>query len=213
MAYLVATIVAQVAADLEDAGFTRWSQDDFVAFYNRAVASVCRHKPDAYTVRGNVQLVAGPIQSLPALGHRLIRPTRNMGANGSDPGSAIRLVDLDSQVDFDPSWYVAEDSTEVSDVLYDDAHPEEFFVYPPAVGYYIEILYAAVPAQADIDGTLPLKDIYYEPVQNFMKGYALQGNRSDADFNKANGYLALAFSGLGLQMQNEKMLKLASAQS
>jgi len=212
MTVTISSLVSSTAANLEDSGFARWTQTELVEYCNRAIEDVCRLKPDAYTVRSTIQLTSGPIQTLPTGGHRLIRATRNMGENGAVPGDAIRHVNLDAKTDFDLAWYADANATQVDDVMYDEANPLEFYVSPPAL-VYIEIIYAAIPTSVTISDNLPLLDIYRTPILYFMQAFALQSNRSDADFARANAYLGLAFSSLGLQMQNEKLLRLPDRSS
>ena len=203
MTIAITDMIARAADDLEDAAFARWTQLKWVEYFNSAIKEVCRLKSDAYTVRGNVTLVAGNIQTLPADGYRLIRPTRNMGG-GTVAGKAVQFVNLDPQNSFDDTWYTQEDAAEVDDVFYDDRHPLEFFVSPPAPTYRLEIIYAAIPAAVVLAGNFPLNDIYETPAIYFAKGFAYQANRNDVDFSKSQAFMDLGFSSLGIQKGNEK---------
>ncbi len=203
MTITIQSLVDRSAKEVEDLKMERWDYTDWVNYANEAIVAVCRHKPDAYTVRGNVKLVAGSVQSLPADGNQLIRPMRNMGANGSVAGSGIRLVSLDSSTDFDVDWHIADDATSVDDVMYDPDHPLEFWVSPPAPNYYIELIYSAIPTRITLSSNLPIRDIYEMPVIYFMLGHALTSNRADADFARGEAYLDLAFSSIGIQRQGE----------
>ena len=202
--YSIQSIVDSVEAILEDESNERWTPDDFVTYCNRGMEKICAIKPDAYTVRENVTLVAGTVQSIPERRHRLIRPIRNMGAAGNKPGSAIRYVTFDMLNDFSPDWHSADNADEVDDVLYDSNHPLEFWVSPPAYGKKIELLMAAIPDAVTIDGTLPILDIYRTPLIYLMCGYAHQANRNDVDINKSKEFIGMAMMELGVQVQGEQ---------
>lgn len=204
MAILISSLVTRASGELEDANFDRWSQDDWINYFNSAIKEICRLKMDAYTVRSVVQLASGTIQSLPEGAYSLIRPTRNMGVDGNTVGSGVRYVMLDSQNSFDESWYTQTDETEVTDVFYDIRHPREFFISPPASGYYLEIIYATTPDAVTILSNFPLLDIYETPAIHFAKAFAHMANRSDVDFGRAQAYLDLGYSSLGIQKGNER---------
>lgn len=206
MVIAISDMVARSAEDLEDSGYTRWSQAKWIDYFNSAIKEVCRFKTDAYVVRGNVTLVDGNIQSLPDRGYHLIRPVRNMGG-GTVPGKGIRYTSLDAQSDFDVDWYEQENAIEVDDVFYDSRHPTEFWVSPPAPAYVIEIIYAATPAAVTLTDNFPLLDIYEMPAIYFAKAYAHQANRNDVDMAKANAFFELGFSSLGVQEGNEEVAK------
>ena len=195
----ILSLVEESAKKLEDEDYDRYTPTDLVTFCNMALETVCRIKPNAYSVRENVQLVSGSVQSLPSRRHALIRPVRNMGSTGSAPGAGIRLVDLDTLNDFDIDWHTTDDATAVSDIAYDPMHPLEFWVYPPATNYYVELITAAIPDAVDIDGVLPIPDIYRLPVIELITGYALQANRADASFSRGAGYIQSAMINLGVQ--------------
>lgn len=207
MTITIQSMVTRAAKELEDSGYGRTLESDWVNYFNSAIKQICTLKSDAYTVRGNVQLVSGVIQSLPTGGTRLIRPTRNMGIAGNVAGNSVRFVVLDAQNSFNESWYSQTNSDAVEDVFYDERHPLEFFVSPPAPNYYLEIIYAATPAVVTISSNFPLIDIYETPAIYFAKGFAHQANRADVDFNRGNAFMDLGFSSLGLQKGSEMELK------
>jgi len=204
MTIAITDMVDRAARELEDSAFGRWSQSNWVDYINSAIKEVCRLKPDAYTVRENVQLANGNIQSLPTDAYRLIRPTRNMGLDGIEAGNVVHFVKLDPQNSFDDTWYTQEDGTAVDDVLYDEQHPLEFWVSPPAPSYYIEIICSKIPSVVTISSNLPLIDFYETPVIYFAKGFAHQANRNDVDFSRSQAYMDLGFSSLGIQKSNER---------
>ena len=204
MTITITSMVTRAAVEVEDSAYGRWTQLNWVDYFNSAIKEICRLKFDAYTKRANVVLASGVIQALPSDGHRLIRPTRNMGADGVTVGNAVRFVELDPQNSFSETWYSQTNGTSVDDVFYDSRHPLEFFVSPPASTYYLEIIYAAIPAVVVIGSNFPLIDIYETPAIYFAKGFAHQANRADVDFNRANAFMELAFSSLGLQKGSEK---------
>lgn len=199
----IQALVTETAGDLEDPSHDRWAEVDLVNDCNRAIETVCRWKPDAYSVRENIQLATGAVQSLPARRHQLIMPIRNRGATGNVEGNAIQFTAFDTLNGFDTSWLNAENGTSVDDVLYNPRHPEEFWVYPPASGYYIEVLMYGIPDTVTISDTLPLQDIYRTPLVYLMTAYSLQNNRADANFAKAKEYIQMAMVELGVQDKAE----------
>lgn len=204
MTITIQSLVDNAAGEVEDFDMERWSYVDWVKYANLAFADVCRFKPDAYTVRGNVKLVAGSVQSLPADGSQLIMPMRNMGANGILPGGGIRFVSLESSTDFDVDWHTADDSTSVDDIMYDPTNPLEFWVSPPAPNYYVELIYSALPTAVTLSDNMPVRDIYESSVKYFMLSHALHSNRADADFTRGQAYYSLALSTLGVQLTGEQ---------
>jgi hypothetical protein len=197
--YSIQSIVDSVETILEDESNERWSEDQLVEYCNRGMEKICTIRPDAYTVRENVTLVAGTAQTLPVRRHRLIRPIRNMGASGTKPGTAIRFVSFDMLNDFAPDWHTVDNAKAVDDVLYDANHPLEFWVSPPATGFLIELLMAAIPDVVEINDRLPILDIYRTPLIYLMCGYAHQANRNDVDMAKGREYIGMAMMELGAQ--------------
>lgn len=207
MTITITSMVTRAAAEVEDSAFGRWSQNNWVDYFNSAIKEIIRLKPDAYTVRANVLLASGVIQTLPAGWHRLIRPTRNMGETGTTVGNVIRYVQMDSQDGFNEAWFAQSNGTSVDDLFYDERHPLEFFVSPPCPNYYIELIGAAIPSLVTIGSNFPLLDIYETPAIYFAKGFAHQANRADVDFARGQAFMDLAFSSLGLQTGSEAKIK------
>tara|TARA_Y100000310_G_scaffold345238_1_gene463009 strand:+ start:8183 stop:8887 length:705 start_codon:yes stop_codon:yes gene_type:complete len=187
----MATITAQEVVDqarylLQDltTGGVRWLDAEMLIWMNAAQREVALYKPNSSVTNSAVVLVAGTKQSIPAAGVHLIKVTRNMGAGGSTPGNAVRIVDqevLDAQA---PTWHTDTANGVVKHYVFDKRDPTVFYVYPPqpSTPQYIEIVYACVPtALDDLDDTLEVPDIFANALMCYVMFRALS---KDATYTK-----------------------------
>lgn len=97
----------------------------------------------------------GSTPSAPIHGVQFLSPRRNMGANGTTPGKAVRMVERDTLDSQDPDWHTRTGSA-VSSVVYDPQTPRYFYVTPGVTGtVWMEIAYAAKPIAIPNTATPP----------------------------------------------------------
>jgi hypothetical protein len=202
-------IITRCGRILLDTANTRWPVAELIDYINDAMQQIVLFRPDANAKNENMPLVTGTKQVIPAGGIRLLRVTRNMGANGTTPGSAIREVSrlaLDAELD---DWHSANNyGTSVKHYVFDDVDPSTFYVYPglqAGQNAFIEIIYSANPAKATTSGsTLALKDQYINPIVDWVLYRAYS---KDADFagnlNRAHAHLQSFANELQITMRME----------
>lgn len=166
-------IIDKAEIIIQDATNIRWPQSELLGWLNDGQREVVLHKPSASVVNASVALTTGTTkQSIPASGVQLIDVVRNMGAAGSTPGAAVRIVSrevLDAQL---PNWHA--DSNVGGDIkhyMFDPRDPKTFYVYPkaPATSWYVELVYSASPSDcATIASTIALDDIYANALMNYV---------------------------------------------
>lgn len=177
----VSALLARAATLLQDATSIRWPQSELLDWLNDAQREIALLKPNAFTKNVSVALSAGTKQALPVDGISLIDVPRNMGANGTTPGNAIRMVSreiLDSQV---PDWHTAaKQNAVVKHFVYSPLDPRTFYVYPPSTGgVSVEVIYVAAPTDAASNGVITLDDIYATPILDYM---LFRAYSKDAEF-------------------------------
>jgi len=166
---LVSEITNRVSEILQDddADFPNvtWTLPDIIEWLNDGLRVLVDLRPDASAVTASILLVAGTKQSLSADGDlSLIKLTRNMGADGATPGKVITLADMDAMDRFNPDWHTDDTDTVVQNYMYNEARPDEFWVYPPipsTPNVYVEGIKAVAPTKVAAAGdTLPVDGIY-----------------------------------------------------
>lgn len=188
------TLTAQSIVDkaeqiLQDATNVRWTEAELLGWLNDGQRQIALMRPDASVTNGNITLVAGTKQSLPASGLRLLDVVRNMGVGGATAGTAVRLVDrevLDAQR---PDWHSETASASIKHYVFDARNPKTFYVYPPATGTSptVEAIYSVAPADVLIAAAITLDDIYQNPLLDWILYRAFS---KDAEY-AANEQLAI----------------------
>ncbi len=161
---------------LADAGKVTWTGADLLDFLNRAARAVVLVRPDAKTTRGDIALVAGIDQAIPAAGLRLLRITRNQ------TGRAITLISEEQLTDHDRDWPTATPKTAVKHYMHDPLEPKAFQVYPPAaVGAAVQGVWSVSPTPCANDAaTVDLDDIYEPVLVHLICHYAYLRDSEDA---------------------------------
>lgn len=160
---LVSAITARVSEILQDDASLTWTGAQLLQWVNDALRSVTLVRPDSTSVTASVLLVAGTLQTLTGTNDlRLIRVIRNMGAAGATPGNAIRIGDMPAMDLLNPAWHTEAQQATITEYMYDDTRPKEFWVYPPAaVPSYVQLSKSVLPtAVTAVGDTLPVDDIY-----------------------------------------------------
>lgn len=206
MALLVTELFHRIDDLLLDFDRVRWPETERLRWANEAMGAILTRRPQAFSRREVVPLVAGAAQNVPAGGSLLLDVVRNMGIDGATPGRAIRRTSRTILDDADRDWYTRTSSAEIKNFTFDERLPEGFYVYPPAVaGTNVEIVYTRLPATVtdQVAGSFDIGPEYMEAVVNYV---CYRCNSKDSEFSTPN--VATAFyqafeASLGLKTQTE----------
>jgi hypothetical protein len=170
---LGSSLISRAATIAQDSTNVRWPRTELLDWLNDGQREVVLHRPEASVTNASVLLTANSTkQSLPAAAITLIDITRNMGAAGTTPGAAVRLVSrevLDSQR---PTWHNDTNSLGVIEhFVFDPRDPRSFYVYPkaPATAWYVEVIYASAPTNTnDAGAVIGVDDVYANALLDFV---------------------------------------------
>ena len=163
---IIATV--RVLANDARAGKYRREDPEYLAWLNDAQRRICTVIPEESTVHGDVSLVSGIWQQLPAEATKLIRPLCNMV--GAQPGRSITPATEALMDSSTPDWRSTDASGEIKHVMYDPAYgSRDFSVYPPAVaGSTIRVVYGVVPDDIAMDDPIVVNDRFVNAIQAYM---------------------------------------------
>lgn len=169
MTVLASDIITRVSAAAADTSNVRWPSAEIINWINDAIREIAALHPDSCAQIGNVNLVSGTKQSMPAGTVALIRVTRNMGVGGNTPGEAPREADRELLDRVMPTWQAATATLVVKNFMRDLRTPRTFYVYPPMSGTTIvECEYSALPTPIVLTtDPLPLPDHYANPIVDY----------------------------------------------
>ena len=231
MAILASTILDRAAALYNDSTFNWKAKPILTDWLHDGEVEICKYKPNAYVTRGIFKLVSGISQSLPdgtssflnpagatlPAGNALIKPRRNMGTNGSTPGSIISFIEWDDLASLNPDWPMETPDSDVEHFLFDIRVPRKFDVYPPQPSSgqgWVELDYGAIPpdiarvSSQDLNpaanATINVADIYANDLINYLLHRVYLVDSHDA----ANAALSASYwnafiSGLTLRQKKE----------
>lgn len=203
-------IIDEAEALLQDTGNAFWAATELLSGVNLGCKEVCFHKPDAYVVSASVTLAAGIVQEIPTAGHQLMAILSNMGVSpGATQGAVIRLIDRKVLDAMDPGWATVTASATVVYYMYDERYPRQFLVYPrqPASGFgFVQMLYAAAPADIAADATILIPDIYRPALTMYLMhyAYAKESDKGTQNLEKAAGYYQAFLNALGVKQEKER---------
>jgi hypothetical protein len=198
MTILASSILANAAKQLQDDTNIAWPLAELLEWLNMGRRQIAIAKPDVFVRNESIQFVAGTKQTIPAAGNIFVKLPRNMGANGTTPGPAIRPIPLNVLDEQMPNWHGATPSTTAQHYGYDERDPRHFYIYPPqpATGMgYAEIVYSATPDPIGQNDPIGLPDLYDGALFNFVLAMAYakdsEYTRNDA---KSDAYMKMAGS-------------------
>lgn len=207
---LVDVLFSRVQTVLQDS-YARWPGAELLLWLNDGQREVVLLRPQANVVTSACKLsvsstkhaipdgvtINSPASTALAAGVMLVDVVRNMGADGATPGRAVRVISRDTLDQQNPDWHtVTADANGIRHVMYDPRNPKVFYTYgrSPATAWYLEIAYAAIPADCtwsgpgDVTNKLQLDDVY----ANAMVDYILfRAYSKDSEYAQ-NAELALA---------------------
>jgi hypothetical protein len=171
---LVKDVLYRVSDALHDLSpqFQRWTSRSLVVALNDGQIAIAKYIPTACSRVDAVKLAPGTKQSISSIasgsvipgdgstpaavnGNALTSVIRNMGANGSTVGRAIRLVDREVLDLNTPDWHTTT-GTAVSEFVFDPRSPKNFYVnpgVPSTSNVWVELSYLADPAAVPPGGT------------------------------------------------------------
>lgn len=212
---LASAIIAKAQTIIQDTTGVRWPETELLGWLNEGQRELVMLKPDASVKNESVLLVAGTKQTIPASGTILLSVVRNMGANGTTPGMAIRSIKrnvLDEQL---PNWHASAASASVSYVVTDGRNPKVFYVYPPQPAVspgQVEIVYSSSPADiAAVGSPVTIDDIYSGSLLDYC---LFRAYSKDAEYagneNRAVSHYQKFTETLGLKEKVESATELTS---
>lgn len=172
------SVIRRAVETLQDETSVRWTIGELARYFNDGRREVVMFRPDATATVIDHALVAGPRQTLPADGAKLLEVFRNTN------GRAVRLVEreiLDAQV---PGWPAMTRATEIVHFMFDRRDPRAFLVYPPAaVGASLQLQaqVSLMPSRRARGIPDHLADRYLEPIAEGAKEILLLTPGSFAD--------------------------------
>lgn len=212
MSIAASTIINRVRNQLIDTGAfgpLRWTDAELLQWITDGQRTIVAASPRASALTAIVQLVTGTKQSIPAAGYQLITVYRNMGANGTTPGSALERIQraiMDTQY---PAWHTATAVAAPYAIMWDPSDPAAFYVSPPSDGTgKVELSYAVEPVDLVLTtDLLVVKDIYATPLFDYTMARATQ---KDSDYAPGmattNMYMAAFTAFLAALMKDEMTL-------
>lgn len=143
---LASAIISKAKTIIQDTTNIRWQDAEHLGFLNDGQREVAMLRPDSTSRLAVMQMIAGTKQTIPSDGIAILKVIRNMGAAGTTPGQAIRMIPMDTLDSNVPSWHSASSAATTLHYMTDQRMPHNFYVYPPATGStYVEILYGCAP--------------------------------------------------------------------
>lgn len=199
------TMIVDLAAQvLNDAGHVTWTEANLLAWINAGQIDVAAKKPEAYVLTLALQLSPGTRQALPTGYSALVRPTRNLGADGTTPGTVPDLFPLEFLGGLHPSWNTDAAAGAVKAVLVDAKAPRVFYVWPPqpsVAQHYLELLLAGVPpGLSALTDALALDDSYEAALLNYVLFRAFSyETTSQTMLARSAAHYSLYLQALGVQ--------------
>lgn len=130
---LARDIMSRAWTILQDEGSVRWPLAELADWINDGLREVAKQVPSAFARTEDLPLVAGVKQTLPAAYARMLRPVVNAPFEGADraPRRAVTVVDQRTLDVVQPDWHSERRrSQQARHVMFDEADPRTFYVYP-----------------------------------------------------------------------------------
>lgn len=200
---------------LQDETSVRWPLAELVGWLNDGLREIAALKPSAFARTDDLALVEGVKQALPDGVARLLRPIANAPFVGADrmPRMPVTVTDQALLDAVTPDWHSERrKAQQVRHVMFDEASPRTFYVYPSNNGTgrlraVVSVLPAPVAAVGDANllasysAEVPIEDTYANLLLDYMLYRALS---KDAQFAGSTQRAALHFqqfaNGMGIQV-------------
>lgn len=212
MSFTVQDLINDVRITLRDnfvSGHTH-SDDDLLGYVNRALRAVMAVDKSANITTGEIQMVAGIVQELPAKGMALVKTICNANGDNSETiglrkyggGHTIKMLPLSTVATQSPNWAGERAKRTVVTAVYDKENPTSFMVSPPNDGTgKIIATYAIMPDPVTaITDPIPFDDIYRNPMINYVCGCALlRDSETQSNAQRATAFMQAFASELGAE--------------
>lgn len=197
MAIAASVILNSVATTLLDEDGIAYPASDLLGYLNEALRTTAFVKPDMYVLQTSVSLVAGILQTLPAVGIALLDIPQNAS------GRVVTQVDLALLDEANRFWPRGTQQAEVEHFTADPRTPRIFKVYPPNDGTgVVEMMYGAVPAAlTSAADEIPVPDSYQYALTCFVLSKAYGKNSKKQDLVKESANMQAWRQALGLKSQ------------
>lgn len=201
------SLADRAAALVHDVSKVRWTDTNWLRWLNDGQREAVLAKPEINTTNISVQLTAGMSkQTLPSDAVALIDVVRDMGADGSTPGKAVRIVSKEAMDQAIPDWHTSIGNGYVTNYVYDPRDPKTYYVYPnPGSPRYVELRYAQLPADlTSLSDSINIDDVYANALLNYMlfRAYSMDSVYAD-HINESQAYYQLFLSAIGVTTSNE----------
>ena len=198
---LASHVIGEAAKLLNDLGHVRWSVADKLSWLNAAQRQIVAVRPDASATKADLVLAAGPEQSIPFGGTKLLDVIRNID------GRAVTLISRDQLTALNSGWFTVRPARVIQHYTFDANDPKSFHVYPPAeAGVTLRVLYAALPQEcATVNAPIALDDIYEGPLIDWIcyRAWSVDGD-SPTDAPRAANALATFMQALTGKTQSDQ---------
>ena len=201
-------IIRRVVETLQDPTSIRWPVPELVRYLNDGQREVKLHRPDTVRQTGDIALVAGSRQTLPANADKLIEIWHNKSSK-----RAVQMVDRRILDDQTPGWHALPASADILHYTYDARVPTEFFVYPPAIGgnslvgaFSVNPTDIAEPADGSLYTAVAGNVAVIDALTNCLQDYILyRAYTKDSEYAgngaRAQGHYAAFANALGIEVK------------
>jgi hypothetical protein len=189
------------------------TDDDFIDYLNRALSFIAVSDSSASVTTGEIPLVQGSLQKLPATGIRLLKIFHNNLANtlksrigprsyrGRASIKNMSLLTLMSQI---PNWAGTKESAIAIIYCFNTEDPESFIVYPPNTNAgKLVASYSTYPVKVTvIDGAedVPISEKYSLMLIDLVIAFALsRDTESASNRERAKSFMSSVAGQLGLK--------------
>lgn len=214
---LVSEALRKASIVLNDLTFVRWPVDELIGWLNEARVAIIKAQPTANTITTPIRLEQGTLQAVPVVAVQLVRITRNLMDNRPDARIGRAVITVVDRAEMDaarPGWHdprITPYKDVVRHVIYEEASPRTFYVYPGNTGLgTVEAVYSVNPASIAVVTGQPaegytaeigLRSQYDDTVLNYMLWRALSKDAPYAEAQMAQGFFQLVATDLGIQFQ------------
>ncbi len=208
MAISAQSIIRRVVETLQDPTSIRWPVPELVRYLNDGQREIKLHRPDTVRQTGDIPLVAGSRQTLPAAADKLIEIWNNKTSK-----RAVQMVDRRILDDQSPGWHALPGSADILHYTYDPRVPTEFFVYPPAAtgavlvgAYSINPADVTEPADGSLYTAVAGNVAVIDALANALQDYVLyRAYTKDSEYAgngaRAQAHYAAFANALGLEVK------------
>lgn len=205
---IIDEVIQHVTDVLNDAGMVTWKKRTVVRAIHSGVVNVTCYRPDSFSARETVDLVAGVDQTLPDGAHRILDSVCAVDAGGSDT-LPVFIRKKPEMYNIDPLWYSQPATLDIEDVIYDERVPLSFQVYPPAQqGAKVKLILAKVPGPFDSEqtatDTFPLSLKYLPAVVEWALYVLFAADKPETpNYGRGQAHKAAFFDLMGIKSQSD----------